>query len=442
MSASDDNPLLQSLTEVQQFSDALTEMLEQETRSHSSGVLDFLGQLHVAIEELHVAEEELSLQNEQLIAANQATECAKQRYQELFEFAPDGYLVTDPQGIIQEANQMAARLFGQPQQQLMMAPLAKFIPLKRRPAFRALLNQMPYTHRVQDWETMMGRTGTHLFHAALTVQAVQNASGQLEGLRWLIRDITTRKQAEAQMQQIQSQNRELLEAEQIKNRFIANVSHELRTPLNAIVGFSQVLIRRMEQQPDLASMVERIHRNSYFLLKMVEDLLDVSQLKANRLKLQIATLDLGSFLAQGIEDLKPLAHQKGLRLDLHLPDAPLLIDNDADRLRQIVTNLVSNAIKFTEVGGVTVEVRLPSVDRVAILVRDTGIGIDPVEQSRIFQEFWQIHQSSTQKSAGTGLGLAIVKALVDRMEGKISLDSSLGRGSTFYVELPRHFKNN
>ncbi|MCA1994082.1 MAG: PAS domain S-box protein [Coleofasciculus sp. S288] len=435
----DESLLIQQIDAVQQRTQELYQNVRETSQHHPLLLLDCLAQLQVALEELYVAEQELRQQNEELIAARQAAEAERKRYQELFEFAPDGYLVTDIHGTIQEVNRAAAELLNVAQKHLMGKPLTAFVPEEERKAFRFMINQLQTVNRVQEWEVRLCKRREALFDAALTVETVRNGEGEAIALRWLIRDITVRKQAEAQLHQVQMQNLQLLEADRLKNQFMATMSHELRTPMNAILGFSQLLLRQFRQQDNqqLVTMIERIVKNGKHLLEMIEEILDFSRLKAHRLELQLEAFDLVELATTTAEELRALAEQKTLNLQVHLTQPSIPMVNDQVRLRQVLVNLLSNAIKFTEVGSVALKIWELPEGRVAIAVSDTGIGINSADQARIFQEFWQVNQTTTRQQKGTGLGLAIANSLVQLMQGTISVESQVGKGSTFRVELPR-----
>lgn len=403
-------------------------------------VATHLEALRVALEELRVAEEELREQNEELMAARYSIEQERQRYQELFEFAPDGYLVTDIYGVVQEANQSAAMLLNLPRNHVVDKPLANFVPEAGRQAFRTMLNQLPTLNRVQEWEIYLQRRASPAFQAALTIDTVRNGSGVPIALRWLLRDITLRKQAELQVNQLQLENFHLMEADRLKNEFFRNLSHELRTPINAIVGFADLLILQAphyEENLQFVHMLRRIVANSQHLLALIEEILDFSKLNANRLQLHPASFDLAELSTEVVEQMCSLADQKQLKLSLHLSQSAIPVWNDQTRVRQILINLLSNAIKFTPTGKVWLEVEELGNDRVALSVCDTGIGIAPEDQERIFREFWQVNQTLTREYGGTGLGLAITRALVQLMQGTVVLQSRVGEGSVFRVVLPR-----
>ncbi|MBD2740083.1 ATP-binding protein [Coleofasciculus sp. FACHB-1120] len=398
-----------------------------------------LEELKTALEELHVAEEELRQQNESLLAARSALESERQRYQDLFDLAPDGYLVTDGAGMIREANQAAAQLLGVAHTYLVGKPLIIFVPEDTRRAFRSQLTHLPKLGLLQEWEVRLKSRQGNLFDAALTVASVRDKPGQGSSLRWMLRDITARKQAEEKIRCYHLQNLHLQEEVRLKSQFLALMSHELRTPMNAILGFSQLLMRQAQHQlgHNQLHMLERIFNSGKHLLKLIEDILDFSKLEAGRLELNLEEFNLVELVTQTVEELQSLAHQKQLEVHIHVClDNPYVV-NDSNRLRQVLVNLLSNAIKFTDSGSITVDACEPTPDQIAIAVKDTGIGIEQSEIKQIFQEFRQVSQSLTRTYGGTGLGLAITDRLVGMMHGKIQVESQPGEGSTFRLELPR-----
>lgn len=400
--------------------------------------LDCLEEIQVLLEQLQVAEEELRQQNESLLVTQHLADLERERYQELFEFAPDGYLVTDLFSRIQEANRTAAKLFNISPQYLIGKLLVGFVPVDFRRQFRSMLNHLPTLQRVEEWEVNLAPRKGEIFQAAMTVEVVKDQWGQAISLRWMVRDITARKRSEEQIQQLQLQNFQLLESDRLKNQFMATVTHELRTPMNAILGFSELMLRQAHQENDAAliAMVEPILRSGRHLLNMIEEILDFSRLQSKGFHLDLHLLNLVELVQSTVEDLQVLAQKKSLGLVSKLEVQELLILNDPVRLRQVLVNLIANAIKFTEVGAVTIEVVLRDEHWLTLTVSDTGIGIDACDQSQIFQEFWQVDQSSHRKYKGIGLGLSITYELVKLMGGKITVESVVGEGSSFQVELP------
>jgi signal transduction histidine kinase len=247
------------------------------------------------------------------------------------------------------------------------------------------------------------------------------------------------KELEFQRQQIQLQNLKLIEASQLKSRFLATMSHEIRTPMNAIIGFSQLLLRPGKGELSLAqrSMIDKIFNNGKHLLELLNDVLDLSKIEAGRMELKPDWFDLAQAVQMTVDELRSLAEQKHLPIHVQIELSDLQVYNDAHRLRQVLVNLLSNAIKFTDEGGVSIEVNELSPNQIEIAVRDTGIGIAPENIHRIFEAFRQVDQSLTRRHSGTGLGLAIIDSLVQVMQGEIKVESVVGKGSVFRVRLPR-----
>ncbi|MGC9361171.1 MAG: ATP-binding protein, partial [Anaerolineae bacterium] len=230
------------------------------------------------------------------------------------------------------------------------------------------------------------------------------------------------------------------EARQAKEEFVARVSHELRTPLNMIVGFSEVIMRSPEsygaELPGaLLADIAAIHRNSLHLSELVDDVLDLSQVDSGRVALTRSWIRAGELVHSAVEAVRGLFERKGLSVEVEIDDESLPLFVDATRIRQVIINLLGNAGRFTERGGVRVGLEQEG-DEVIISVRDTGPGIPPDEQQRLFEPFYQAQSLLRGHKGGTGLGLSISKRFVEMHGGRIWLDSVVGEGSTFSFALP------
>jgi two-component system sensor histidine kinase RpfC len=228
-------------------------------------------------------------------------------------------------------------------------------------------------------------------------------------------------------------------ANQAKRRFISVVSHEMRTPLNAIIGMAD-LMRDTTLTREQADMLQTLRGSSQVMLGLVEDVLDFSKIEAGKLNLERTDFDLHALVNSTSRILQAQAQAKGVEFVVSImPEVPPAVRGDAHHLRQVLINLAGNAVKFTERGSVTVHVSLQeesdSALRVKFSVRDTGIGIPPEAQQRIFESFTQADQSTTRRFGGTGLGTTIAKQLVELMGGRIGLESAVGLGSTFWFEI-------
>ncbi|MBD2675098.1 hybrid sensor histidine kinase/response regulator, partial [Aphanizomenon flos-aquae FACHB-1416] len=243
----------------------------------------------------------------------------------------------------------------------------------------------------------------------------------------------------AHQEQIKQQNFKLLAASSLKLQFLASISHELRTPMNAIIGFSQILLRPNFGQltNKQLEMVEKILNNGKNLLIKINEILDFSQLESGKLELKPEILDLSKVLSNAVTKISSSAKAKNLSLLVNILLENPLVFNDPARLEQILLNLLSNAVKFTEFGTICVEIRETFKNQVIITVKDTGIGIAAQDLQKIFVAFHQSDQGISRKYSGTGLGLAIIDSLVWMMGGKIYIESQLGVGSMFQIELPR-----
>ncbi|TMH70430.1 MAG: GAF domain-containing protein [Betaproteobacteria bacterium] len=238
--------------------------------------------------------------------------------------------------------------------------------------------------------------------------------------------------------EIQEKSAQLEVANKHKSEFLANMSHELRTPLNAIIGFSEVLIERMfgEVNEKQADYLKDIHESGKHLLSLINDILDLSKIEAGRMDLEVSTFHLPSALSNAMTLIRERAQRHSIQLRLDVDPRISEFQADERKVKQILLNLLSNAVKFTPDGGrVDVSAKLDTT-KVAIAVKDTGIGIAPEDQSAVFEEFKQVGRDYTRKAEGTGLGLALTKRFVELHGGEISLASSLGQGSTFTVTLP------
>ncbi|MEW5858386.1 MAG: HAMP domain-containing sensor histidine kinase [Cyanobacteriota bacterium] len=253
-----------------------------------------------------------------------------------------------------------------------------------------------------------------------------------------------------ELQQLQSQadltNQELTRLVKENQENVSQLAHELKNPLNSIIGYSELILRSSRRTPEVQDSVphlehiERVVRNSRQLLRLINDTLEISRYEAGKMKLNPEPTDVRSLIDDVFKMLEPLAAAKELQLVVDCEQAPEKVLTDPLRLQQIVTNLLSNAIRYTQSGTVQLTCQMPSDNHWSIAVRDTGVGIAPEDQSRIFDPFFRAGNSDTQVPDSTGLGLAIVSQLVKLMQGEIELVSQVGVGSTFTVILPLQVK--
>lgn len=268
-------------------------------------------------------------------------------------------------------------------------------------------------------------------------QKTRLAQAQLRRTNTVLRQ--QNQELEDQRRQIEQQNLQLLDADRHKTEFLATVTHELRTPLNSIMGFSQILKGQTKGPLNdyQLEMVERIFSNGENLLNLVNDILDMSTLESKHLELVPEWFDLNVLIQETLLELQSLAQEKDLDVRLQTNLKEHVVFNDRQRLKQILINLISNAIKFTEEGYVQIEVATAGENSIEIVVKDTGIGISKQKIANIFHPFWQGDQTTKRKYPGTGLGLAITHSLVSMMEGFITVQSEVGQGTCFRAQIPQ-----
>ncbi len=276
----------------------------------------------------------------------------------------------------------------------------------------------------------------HTVWVRLTVSLVRDTAGKPVHFVSQIEDITERKELLDNLAQARDQ---ALAASRMKSEFLANMSHEIRTPMNGIIGMTGLLMDT-PLSADQREMANVVQNSAQGLLTIINDVLDFSKIEAGKLRLDESNFELHQLLEETLSLLAPHAHKKRLELVADFPaGGAMAFHGDSGRIRQVLTNLVGNAIKFTEVGEVVVSVHCRHLTEeqssVKIEVRDTGIGIAPHLQAKLFQAFTQADGTTTRRYGGTGLGLAISRQLVQLMGGEIGLESEAGRGSTFWFQI-------
>jgi len=284
--------------------------------------------------------------------------------------------------------------------------------------------------------TVSHRDGTPR-HMAVDALPIVDRQGRLQGFRGVMRDVTESKEAVDALRRAEEQAGA---ANRAKSQFLANMSHELRTPMTAILGFTELLVGSLERPQDVET-ASIVHRNAEQLLSLLDDILDLSKIEAGKMRAEPIACSPAAVIGEVVCLMRRRAEQKGLRLRVESHDAvPGMIVTDPVRLRQILVNLVGNAVKFTEAGYVRIATRTREASgtfpQFEIEVSDTGIGISKEQLANLFAPFTQADASTTRKYGGTGLGLAICKRLAAVLGGEIAVESTPGQGSTFRLSIP------
>jgi PAS domain S-box-containing protein len=352
----------------------------------------------------------------------------------IVDSSDDAIIGKDLNGIVTSWNRSAERLFGYSADEMIGQSILTIIPAERRREEDLVLGKIRRGETVDHFETIRQRRDGALIPISLTVSPIRDATGRVIGASKIARDITERTRVEAALSQAKQ---EAEHANRVKDEFLATLSHELRTPLNAVLGFARMLRAgaiETERQPRALEILER---NATVLTRLVDDLLDVSGIVSGKTRLDVQMLELAPIIDQVLATIRPAADAKGVQLLDVLDRRNTLVSGDPDRLQQIVWNLLTNAVKFTDRAG-RVEVRLAGGDaHVEIIVSDSGQGIAPALLPHVFDRFRLADGSSSRQRGGLGLGLAICRHLVELHGGTISVSSDgEGQGSTFRVELP------
>ena len=277
----------------------------------------------------------------------------------------------------------------------------------------------------------------------MSIAALTDELGERRGYLATAEDVTEREAANrallASMEHQRAAMDRLQELERVKSDFVATVSHELRTPIASIVGYAEVLEDGMvgALTPDQHDIVARVERNAHRLLRLVEDLLTLSQIESSGIQMELVATDFAGVVRAAGEDLAPALAERDLSMSLDLPATPVVLDGDAEHLHRMVLHLLTNAVKFTPDGGEILISAAAHDDTAVLVVSDSGIGICPEEQGRLFTRFFRSRTATDRAIQGVGLGLTIVQSIIALHGGTIEVSSALGEGTTVTVRLPR-----
>ena len=370
--------------------------------------------------------------------AGEALAIAEQKYRSIFENALEGLYLSSSDGRFLSVNPALARMLGHDTPAALIAATANigrqiYVRPGRREEFLALTDR---SDEVSDFESEVYRRDGTTCWVSESVRVVRNAAGEIDHFEGVANDTSQRHEA---ARALNAAKEAADTASRAKSYFLASVSHELRTPLNGILGYTQILRRDTALGDKQRGGIDVIHESAEHLLALINDVLDLSKIEAGRIDLHPADFDLSAFVA-GVERVfAPRAREKGILFETAVAtDLPRWVRGDEQRLRQIVFNLVANAVKFTGRGGAVFSVQRVVAEQggaIRFSVSDTGPGIAAADLTKLFEPFTQVGNRAGVAATGTGLGLAISRSLVERMGGALSVESKSGRGSRFWFDV-------
>lgn len=409
------------------------------------------GDLQRLVHELEVHQIELELQNEELIQTRTELEAALDKYTNLYNFAPVGYITISRNGTIHDANLVTSKYFGVERSLLLNTRFGGYVTQESFLTLNNFLKQLDIEDGEKSCElALMKNQGEPKW---VHIEGTCFENSDISGLT--LTDITERKKVEVLLSQEKKLltdrvnerttdllriNAELEHALRTKDEFLASMSHELRTPLNSILGLSESLQLNTygELSEKQIKAIETIEESGKHLLNLINDILDLSKINARMLEIFLEPISLEQICQSSLNLTKGMSGKKKQKVIFSFPDQPIIINADPQRIKQAFVNLLSNAIKFTTVAGeLGLDVQLDKKDQLAIItVWDNGIGIKPEEMPKLFKAFTQIDARLSRQYEGTGLGLSLVKEIVELHHGNIQVTSKYGEGSKFIISLP------
>ncbi len=403
------------------------------------------------LHELQVQHVELEMQNDELRQSRAEREAALARYTELYDFAPVGYLTLTSDGLIAEINLTGAKLLGVQRRDLLKRRFSSFVMAADQERWdRFFMNVKGHEEQDQEELVLQRGDGTS-FHAQMNCvrhrvmdggaptlgagDAAMAAAGTFMEVSIAITDISVRKGVEAKLNEAVAAAEK---ANRAKTDFLSSMSHELRTPLNAILGFAQLMESGATvPTPSQQQSLDQILKAGWYLLELINEILDLAQIESGKVTLSREPVSLAEVMLECQLMIEPQAQKRGIGLSFPQFDAQLFVSADRTRVKQILINLLFNAIKYNRPQGtVTVQYTPRSADLVRISIRDTGAGLDAKRLEQLFKPFNRLGREAGTEQ-GTGIGLVVTKGLVELMGGTVGVESVVGVGSVFWFELSR-----
>mgnify|MGYP001026478626 CR=1 FL=1 len=398
--------------------------------------------------------EQIQVREEERARMLQALQESEEKYRNLVERANDGIVILQ-EGVFKYVNPSLVKMAGSSKEKLLGSPFIDFVYKDEIPKVRDhYLKRMKGEPVPAMYETVFKTGKGEIVDAEVNAGSIKYKGKPADLV--IIRDITKRKQMERELikhrdhleelveertTELEEANERLLELDRLKSMFLASMSHELRTPLNSIIGFTGILLMEMsgELNPEQRKQLNMVKSSAHHLLDLINDILDISKIESGKVELSIETFSLMDVVREVLTTIQPLANEKNLQLSVKEAEE-VQITSDRRRVKQILMNLVSNSVKFTDKGFIEINITPLKNHTVSADVKDTGIGIHKEKLKILFNPFQQIDMTSTKKYEGTGLGLYLSKKIVTHLHGDISVKSKPGKGSTFTFILPIKWK--
>jgi PAS domain S-box-containing protein len=393
-------------------------------------------QFRELVHDLHTHQIELEMQNEELRRAQWQLAESRDKYVELYDFAPVGYATLSRKGLILDANLTLAGMLRVERGRLIQSRLSSFVHKEDTDVLYQHRRQLLEDEQPRTCELRMRRAAECFWVRIASTLSKEKERGEIR-IQHSIMQIEDLKRA----QHASAVAKESAEtANRAKSAFLANMSHEIRSPMTSIMGFADLLIGSELSPDEIREFSSTIHQNAENLLKIIGDILDISKIEAEKVELEPIGFSPQKMMQEIVSTTKLRAAEKHLTLNVHYDDPfPKKIHSDPNRLRQILLNLIGNAIKFTDTGGVTIRARCIETEdsrtRVQFEIADTGIGIAPDDLQELFEPFAQARTFTSRCRGGTGLGLSISKKLAEMLGGRVDAKSALGEGSTFTLTI-------
>lgn len=364
----------------------------------------------------------------------------------------DAIISKDLNGIVTSWNPAAERMFGFTADEMIGTSITRIIPHERLSEEDFVLSRVRGGLRVEHFETVRQRKDGSPIEISLTVSPIRDEAGTILGASKIARDVTERnrlrelkrlaveQQEASRRAELEAEHRRIIEANRVKSEFVANMSHELRTPLNSIIGFTDLLLqgRVPPDSPKHKEFLGDVLRSGRHLLQLINDILDLAKVESGRIDFQPQTVDVPGLVGEVRDVVRGIAAARGMTIEMAVDPAVTTVTLDPSRLKQVLYNYLSNAVKFApDQGRVTIRVRPECDGMFRLEVEDNGIGIAADDMPRLFVEFQQLDSSRSKRHQGTGLGLALTRRIVEAQGGRVGVTSEPGVGSTFYAVLPR-----